>query len=244
MDRLTQSPSPTDEHGRAVSSMFGRIARWYDFLNRFLSAGQDQRWRRELASQAWIGSTRRVLDLAAGTLDVTRELTRQHPDVKVIAADFSLPMLVQGKHKLNADSGSRTQLALADGRALPLPEASVDSVTIAFGVRNITPRSVAFAEMYRVLAPGGVVCILEFGSGKTRIWRGLYNLYLRWALPALGRIFSGDKAAYTYLADTITAFPGPRELAEEMEAEGFTEVRYRSMTSGIVYLHVGRKPQT
>ncbi|MBQ2477175.1 MAG: class I SAM-dependent methyltransferase, partial [Desulfovibrio sp.] len=118
---------------------------------------------------------------------------------------------------------------------------SVDSVTIAFGIRNILPRAEALKEMHRVLVPGGRACILEFGSGRDKIWGGLYNVYLTRLLPAIGRLVSRDSGAYAYLARTIMAFPSARELRKEMEDAGFAKVRYEKLTSGIVCLHVGEK---
>ncbi len=226
---------------RAVSGMFGRIARYYDLLNHVLSLGIDCWWRRVLADSVRPGPTGRFLDLAAGTLDVSLALRRRHPDREVLALDFCLPMLLRGRAKLAARKERRVFTAAADGKRLPLPDASVDSVTIAFGIRNIVPRDLALREMLRVLAPGGRACILEFGSGRDRIWGGLYNLYLDRLLPAVGRLVSRDPAAYAYLARTIRQFPSALELAREMEEAGFARVRYRKLTSGIVCLHMGEK---
>jgi demethylmenaquinone methyltransferase/2-methoxy-6-polyprenyl-1,4-benzoquinol methylase len=240
MASAPESPRP-DEHGRGVSMMFGRIAGWYDFLNHFLSLGLDIVWRKALVRELDHGETGRVLDLAAGTLDVSREILRQHPGWRVIGADFSLPMLQRGKQKLDSPQGLAIWPVLADGRRLPLKDGCVDGVTIAFGIRNILPRETAFAEMLRVLRPGGRLCVLEFGSAKKRIWGGLYNQYLGKLLPVIGKIFSGDAQAYRYLAETIKAFPTAPELGLEMEQAGFDKVYYRPLLSGVVWLHVGEK---
>lgn len=221
--------------------MFGRIARWYDLLNHLLSGGLDLYWRYRLVRQVVPGPTGRVLDLAAGTLDVSREILRQHPELRVPALDFCPPMLEAGRHKLKGELVDAIWPVAADGRHLPLADASVDCVTIAFGIRNIVPRSEAFAEMLRVLVPGGRACILEFGTGRTPVWKGLYNFYLNGVLPLAGRIVSGDSKAYRYLADTIMAFPTADELADEMRAAGFARVYHLPLTSGIVRLHVGEK---
>lgn len=230
------------EHARQVSGMFGRIARWYDLLNHVLSGGLDLYWRYRLVRQVVPGPTGRVLDLAAGTLDVSLEILRQHPQVRVPALDFCPPMLVQGKTKLKGHRAGVIWPVAADGRALPLADQSVDCVTIAFGIRNILPRSEAFAEILRVLVPGGRLCVLEFGTGRTPVWKGLYNFYLTKLLPLVGRIVSGDSGAYRYLADTIMAFPTADELAEEMQQCGFGRVYHLPLTSGIVRLHVAEKP--
>ena len=232
-----------DEHGRKVADMFGRIAGWYDFLNHFLSVGQDIYWRYRLARAARPAPGGWVLDLAAGTLDVSVELTRQYPSVKVAALDFSLPMLAEGKRKKL--KGRRAEVIIpvqADGRKLPLVDQSMDAATIAFGIRNILPRKEAFDEFYRVLKPGGRLCVLEFGTGSRRVWKGVYNFYLDKLLPLVGRVVSGDSGAYRYLAETIKNFPDERALAREMVDAGFERVYHLPMMSGIVYLHVGQKP--
>lgn len=228
--------SPSD-HGQRVARLFDGIAGWYDFLNHFLSAGLDVYWRRRLVRFVRLGSTQTVLDLAAGTLDVSREILRQHPQAKVLAFDFSRSMLCAGAGKVPAVFPVQ-----ADGRVLPLPDACVDTVTIAFGIRNILPRTDAYKEILRVLTPGGRLCILEFGTGQARIWRGLYNFYLRAILPRIGRFFSKDPSAYQYLADTIRAFPDAKILCSELLDAGFDQASYQALSSGIVYIHVARKP--
>lgn len=231
--------------------MFGRIVRWYDGLNTVLSCGLDRLWRKRLAREALAcpRRTRRVLDLAAGTLDVSLALRRQAPDSTVLALDFCPPMLLAGRRKLHGDNARAVKPVTADALHLPLPDACVDAVTIAFGIRNIVPRDAAFAEMLRVLVPGGRACILEFGSGKNRIWGGLYNFYLNRVLPGIGRLVSKDSAgkdgseggAYGYLAHSIRAFPTAAELEDELRASGFARVRHTPLTSGIVCLHTAEK---
>ncbi|HMM37638.1 MAG TPA: ubiquinone/menaquinone biosynthesis methyltransferase [Desulfovibrio sp.] len=234
--------APAEAHGHKVAAMFGRIARWYDFLNRLLSLGQDVWWRYRLVRAVNPPPDGLVLDLAAGTLDVSVELLRQHPDLRVAALDFTLPMLAVGRErKLKGARVERIFPVQADGRALPLPDASVDAVTIAFGIRNIKPRAEAYAEILRVLKPGGRLCVLEFGTGSRRVWKGLYNFYLDKLLPAIGRLVSRDEGAYRYLADTIRAFPDERALARELLEAGFAKVYHLPMLSGIVFLHVAGK---
>lgn len=223
--------------------MFGRIAGWYDFLNHFLSLGLDIVWRKRLADHLNLPRERacRVLDLAAGTLDVSLEVAARHPECRVAAADFCLPMLLKGKEKLIRRGVASIDPVQADGRALPFAGSCFDAAAIAFGIRNIRPRSEAYAEFLRVLKPGGRLCILEFGSGKQRILGGLYNLYLNRLLPAIGRIFSKDDGAYQYLADTIREFPDAQTLAGEMRTAGFGEVFWEKLAFGIVVIHVGVK---
>ncbi|WP_027369496.1 ubiquinone/menaquinone biosynthesis methyltransferase [Desulfovermiculus halophilus] len=232
--RQSLDPSLQTQTGKAVGDMFGRIAPVYDLLNRCLSLGLDISWRKALVQAAAPPSGGRVLDLAAGTLDVAAMLQASRPRLSVLAADISLPMLMRGRSKNR--QGKILPLG-ADARRLPLPDASVDRVTIAFGLRNIRPRENAYAEIQRVLTPGGRLCILEFGSGGQRILGGLYNLYLTRFLPALGRLISRDRQAYTYLARTICEFPTAPALEAEMRTAGFSWVTGLPLSSGIVWLH-------
>ncbi len=234
-----------DEHAVRVSRLFSGIVRWYDFLNRLLSLGLDQGWRKCLAALVFPeiseeGKGKKILDLAAGTLDVALALRRRYPAVEVLAMDFCPPMLVRGQDKLAGEDLERVLLSAADARFLPLPDGSVNGITMAFGIRNIAPRSTAFAEMLRVLAPGGRACILEFGTGRNRIWLGVYNFYLRRILPLIGRL-SGDPEAYRYLARTIMEFPDADSLSAEMHDAGFARVYHIPLCSGIVCIHVAEK---
>lgn len=225
-----------------VNAMFGRIAGVYDFLNHFLSLGIDRYWRRELAGLTKKGSRRLMPDLAAGTLDVALAVLKARPDVYIPAIDFCQPMLEKGLAKLDTEERRKRVLpCVGDAMSLPLPDNCADSLTMAFGIRNISPRAPAFKEMLRVLAPGGRACILEFGSGQERVWGGIYNFYLAHILPRIGALYARDKKAYSYLSRTINEFPHARRLAEEMEEAGFVDVRFRKLSSGIVCLHWGHK---
>ncbi len=230
-----------EDHGRQVVSLFGRIAPWYDFLNHFLSLGLDISWRKRLRRCVRVGRANRVLDLAAGTLDVSREIVRHMPDVHVLAIDFSEPMLRRGRKKIRTPRDLQILPVVADGRTLPVDGQSVDCVTIAFGIRNIRPREPAYQEVLRVLTPGGRFCILEFGAGRRKILRGFYNLYLNRILPMIGQIFSGDSQAYRYLAESIREFPDADALAGELITAGFERVYSVPLTFGIVQLHVAEK---
>jgi demethylmenaquinone methyltransferase/2-methoxy-6-polyprenyl-1,4-benzoquinol methylase len=221
--------------------MFSRIVPCYDILNRILSLGCDRFWRARLAEATRPGPTGRMLDLAAGTFDVALALCARYPDVTVAAVDFCLPMLQKGCSKLRGRNQKRILPIAGNATCLPLPDASVDSIAMAFGIRNIQARHTAFAEMLRVLAPGGLACILEFGSSRERIWGGIYNLYLKHLLPGLGKRISGDDGAYAYLAHTIRDFPDAAALEEELRNAGFARTRFERIFSGIVCLHVAEK---
>ncbi|MCC8194768.1 MAG: ubiquinone/menaquinone biosynthesis methyltransferase [Deltaproteobacteria bacterium] len=235
-------------HQHGVSAMFGRIASGYDAANRILSFGVDTLWRRRLVKGVEAafapGSRRRILDLAAGTYDVSLALVRSVPGASVLAADFCLPMLQAGKGKLDAAGAyakGRIRPIAGDALRLPLKDGSVDAVTVSFGLRNMRPRADALAEAHRVLTPGGVFHILEFGTARGRIWGGLYNVYLTRILPLVGGMVTGDREAYEYLAGTIEAFPEAAVLSEELRQAGFRDVAARKLWGGIVYLHTGKK---
>jgi demethylmenaquinone methyltransferase/2-methoxy-6-polyprenyl-1,4-benzoquinol methylase len=168
-------------------------------------------------------------------------LAERFPNHEIAALDFCLPMLLRGRKKALKLRRDNIRLLSGDARALPLRNASVDAVTTAFGLRNIRPRERAYAEVLRVLRPGGRFCILEFTSAEKPVVFGLYNLYLNHVLPTAGRLFSGNKAAYRYLADTIRRYPAAEKLDEEMRSAGFTGVRHETFTAGIVGIHSGEK---
>ncbi|MDE5832060.1 MAG: ubiquinone/menaquinone biosynthesis methyltransferase [Desulfovibrio sp.] len=222
--------------------MFGRIAGVYDFLNHFLSLGIDRYWRRELVGLVLWDQKRPVLDLASGTLDVALAIGDRFPDAEIAAIDFCPEMLAKGVPKLKKKAG-RVFPCAGDALAIPAKNDSCSSLTMAFGIRNIPDRARAFKEMFRVLSPGGRACILEFSSGRERIWGGIYNFYLEKILPRAGRMVSRDDTAYSYLADTIRAFPPAGTLAREMEDAGFEKASWRKLTSGAVCLHWADKPR-
>jgi demethylmenaquinone methyltransferase/2-methoxy-6-polyprenyl-1,4-benzoquinol methylase len=182
-----------------------------------------------------------ALDLAAGTLDVSLALRHLQPEIVVAAVDFCPAMLIRGRRKLTGKNMHRVLPVTADAKRLPVRSAFADCLTIAFGIRNILPRQAAYAEMLRALKPGGRACILELGSGRERIWGGIYNFYLNVILPGIGRVISGDRTAYSYLAESIRAFPTARELESELLEAGFARVWQQKLTSGNVCLHTAEK---
>lgn len=229
----------------AVNSMFGRIAHRYDVANRLLSGGIDKRWRRKLVSSVRQTNPSDVLDLATGSGDVAFALSRGLPvRTHIIGMDFCQPMLDEAEEKKRRSGPGRyenVRFQQGDGLALPLPDESVDTVTIAFGLRNLADRSRGLSEMKRVLRPNGHVFVLEF-SQPYRWFKPFYYFYLRKVLPSIAGLVTGDKAAYVYLNETISEFPDRATLAEEIAAVGFTGVRAHPMTLGIVALHVAQRP--
>jgi demethylmenaquinone methyltransferase/2-methoxy-6-polyprenyl-1,4-benzoquinol methylase len=224
-----------------VQRIFSEIAPRYDLLNRLLSGGIDPSWRR--AAIAALGVERRpagaYLDLCAGTLDVGAAIAkcdgfRGH----VIGVDFAEPMLRAGRRKAPA---SVLSPVVADALSVPLADASCDGALVAFGIRNVTSREGACAEMLRVLRPGGRFVILEFSTPRSAVIRWVYNLYSRRVLPLVGALISGHPTAYQYLPDSIAQFPNAPALASIMSSSGFGAVSWTPLTFGVAAIHVGEK---
>ncbi len=222
----------------AVRALFGRVAPRYDLLNRLLSAGRDVFWRQAAAAALAPAVDGPLLDLACGTLDLSLELARRHPDRLVVGADFSLPMIRAGRGKLPAPRG-RVAVLAGDGLRLPFGEAVFAGASIAFGIRNMPDRPAALAELARVLRPGGRLAVLEFGLPGGRL-AGVYLPYLTRLLPRLARLLSPDPAAYAYLAQSILEFPPPSDFLAMMAGAGLAG-RILPLNRGIVNLYLGTK---
>ncbi len=240
----TTPPGATDEAQAAawVRGMFGRIAGHYDLLNHVLSFNMDKRWRGitvRRVSHILDQPDARVLDLCCGTGDVLLSLEEKR-GASVFGSDFCHPMLTAAKQKIERKHFQST-LFEADALRLPLREGSFDLITIAFGFRNLSNYESGFAELLRVLKPGGTVAILEFSQPTNRIFGAVYRFFSAKVLPAIGGIISGSREAYTYLPQSIGKFPGAGELAVRMRSAGFAEVEFERMTGGSVALHLGRK---
>ncbi|HEX9165516.1 MAG TPA: class I SAM-dependent methyltransferase [Gemmatimonadales bacterium] len=220
-----------------VREMFTAIAPRYDFLNHLLSLNVDRLWRRQaVAELGWESApSGTYLDLCSGTMDLAAALgNREGFTGRVIGADFVQPMLVRGKGK-----SARVTPVAADALEMPFPDARFDGATVGFGVRNLANLDAGIREMARVLKPGARLVILEFTTPKFPPMRALYFAYFRNILPAVGRFFSQHANAYTYLRDSVLAFPEPDALAKKMVAAGFGDVRWKRLTGGICAWHVG-----
>ena len=221
--------------------MFARIARRYDIANHLLSGGIDYWWRQRLVRAVYDSHATSVLDLATGSGDVVFALADGlAPGVTLLGIDFCQPMLDEAVKK--RDENHRwTHIAfrLGDGMALPLPDASFQAITISFGLRNMVNRAQALQEMRRVLKPDGRLFILEFS--QPMVWfRPFYYTYLKYVLPIVSGIITGDRSAYEYLGGSIEQYPDRIAMSEEIRQAGFNSVRALPLSCGIVALHEAR----
>lgn len=224
-----------------VQQIFSEIAPRYDLLNHVLSMNIDKAWRRRaLEALAWREAPQgRYLDLCAGTLDVGTQLVRQAGfGGYVMAADFAEPMLRMGDGK-----APRTALGpvAADALQLPVADAVFDGAIVAFGIRNVAALDAGLREVHRTLRPGARFVILEFSTPRHAVMRAGYQFYFHAVLPAIGRLVSGHRTAYSYLPKSVQHFPVEEELASRMTGAGFRDVRWTPLSFGIAAIHVGTK---
>jgi demethylmenaquinone methyltransferase / 2-methoxy-6-polyprenyl-1,4-benzoquinol methylase len=213
--------------------MFDGVARRYDLTNTVLSLGQDRYWRRATRSALGVGPGQKVLDLAAGTAVSTVELTKS--GAWCVAADFPVVMLAAG-------AARNVPKVAGDATRLPFCDGVFDAVTISFGLRNVADQPAALREMLRVTRPGGRLVVCEFSTPTNGLFATAYKEYLMRALPRVAQAVSSNPDAYVYLAESIRAWPDQATLAHRISAAGWSAVRWRNLTGGIVALHAGYKP--
>jgi demethylmenaquinone methyltransferase/2-methoxy-6-polyprenyl-1,4-benzoquinol methylase len=238
-------PGNEAEAARRIREMFGRIAPRYDLLNHLLSLRIDVRWRNALVRRVDEYLRRpetRWMDVCCGTGDLLIALEAQRrrklPNARPgLGSDFCRPMLSSARRKL-AGEGFSSGLLEADALALPLPDKSLDLITIAYGFRNLANYRRGVEEMHRLLAPGGCLAILEFSRPTNPLLAPLFGFYFRHVLPRVGNTISGSGGAYSYLQSSVERFPGPRELAAVLQQSGFRRVDYFPLTGGISVLHL------
>lgn len=236
------NPYGTDGRHKAtqVEAMFDSIAPAYDFMNRAMTLGIDKSWRRlgvELAAGKHPG---RILDVATGTGDLAIALAKRIPDAHITGIDLSEGMLTEGRRKVKeCGFEKRITLEYADCLDLPFPDASFDVITVAFGVRNFEHLDKGYAEMHRVLRPGGTLIVLELSVPTSKILRPLYQIYTRGVIPFMGRMVSRDSRAYTYLPESIAAVPRGEHMLNLMREAGFRKAVYRPLTFGVCTLYAG-----
>lgn len=225
--------------GPKVRAMFAGIARRYDLLNRIISGGRDQAWRRRTVKMAQLKGTESVLDVCCGTGDLALMFARNGA-ARVVASDFTPEMLVLAAAKA-AKAGIKLPLLAADALRLPFPDASFDVVSVGYGVRNFQDIDAGLRELARVLKPGGRLAILEATPARGLIGR-LANWYINRVVPWLGNKLTGSNdRAYSYLADSIQLFPDAEALKQRLQQAGFTDVRYRKLNLGTMAIHVGTR---
>jgi len=227
-----------EEKASRVRGVFDSVVQKYDVMNDLMSAGMHRAWKRFTVEISGVGPGKRVLDVAGGTADLARLFAdRVGATGQVVLTDINAAMLELGRDRL-LDRGCVTPVVQCDAEALPFESRSFDCVSIAFGLRNVTRKEHALAEMHRVLKPGGVVLILEF-SKVTPAFQAAYDWYSFNVLPRLGRIVANDEASYRYLAESIRMHPDQATLKSMLEAAGFERVEWFNMTGGVVALHRG-----
>jgi demethylmenaquinone methyltransferase/2-methoxy-6-polyprenyl-1,4-benzoquinol methylase len=231
---------PEEEKAKRVGGVFDSVASRYDVMNDLMSLGLHRVWKRFAIEQSRVRPGERVLDVAGGTGDLTREFVRRVGATgSVVLTDINGAMLVVGRDSL-MDEGIVVPVAQCDAERLPFPSDTFDCVTVAFGLRNMTHKDVALKEMFRVLRAGGRLVVLEF----SRVWKPLtplYDAYSFQVLPRLGKAVAGDADSYRYLAESIRMHPDQETLKTMMQQAGFDRVDYFNLSAGVVALHKGIK---
>ncbi|MBK8290766.1 MAG: bifunctional demethylmenaquinone methyltransferase/2-methoxy-6-polyprenyl-1,4-benzoquinol methylase UbiE [Flammeovirgaceae bacterium] len=236
-------PYKEDRAGKKqqVARMFDSISGNYDFLNHFLSLGIDIRWRKKAIKLLAKSKPKLILDVATGTGDFAIETLKLNPD-QVIGVDISEGMLEVGRKKMKARGiDHKIDLRLGDSENLPFEENKFDAVIVAFGVRNFENLEKGLTEMQRVLKPGGQLVVLEFSKPRTFPFKQLYNFYFKFVLPKIGQLVSRDSAAYTYLPESVQAFPDGTDFTNILNRIGFNYTTCQSLTFGISSLYTGTK---
>jgi demethylmenaquinone methyltransferase/2-methoxy-6-polyprenyl-1,4-benzoquinol methylase len=225
-----------------VAGMFDDIAFRYDFLNRFLSAGIDTRWRKKAIRQLESIHPKTILDVATGTADVAIMASGILKPEKITGIDISDGMLEIGRKKI-AKLGlqDRIQLLNGDCETIKFDDDSFEAVTVAFGVRNFENLEKGLSEIKRVLKPGGKLVVLEFSKPRSAVVKPMYNLYMKYICPALGKIFSKNRNAYQYLDESIKKFPEGKNFTAILDKLGYSNIYYKPLSLGICSIYCGEK---
>ncbi len=230
----------TDGKKEQVAQMFDNIAHRYDFLNHFFSLGIDILWRKKAIRLLKGKASNIILDVATGTGDMAFELLSLSPD-RVIGVDISQGMLDIGKKKIiERKKSDKMEFQLGDSEALAFPDGHFDIATVSFGARNFENLRKGLGDMHRVLKKDGSICVLEFSQPSGFPLKQLYNLYSKRIMPGLGKLISKDKAAYTYLPESVQAFPYGEQFAGILKEVGFSEVQIHPVTGGIASIYIAK----
>lgn len=225
-----------------VREMFNSIAPAYDVMNRMMTLGIDTIWRRKAVDMVGKYNPRRVLDVATGTGDLAFLIDKRLRPEQLLGIDLSEGMLAIAREKaLQNGVADRLSFAVEDCLSLSLPDNSYDAITVAYGVRNFENLKQGFAEMYRVLAPGGVLCVIELSTPEHFPMRQLYKFYTYTIIPLVGRIVSRDKQAYSYLPRSVAAVAQGEEMLDIFRSVGFKNCRLRRLTFGACTIYMGEK---
>ncbi|MCH5222388.1 MAG: bifunctional demethylmenaquinone methyltransferase/2-methoxy-6-polyprenyl-1,4-benzoquinol methylase UbiE [Muribaculaceae bacterium] len=238
------TPYINDERNKneQVRSMFDAIAPAYDFMNRAMSFGFDRLWLRRLINEARAANPHQIVDLATGTGDVAFALAKKMPDALITGIDLSDGMLEKARAKAKALT-VKPNINFIQGDCLDtgLGNDSTDAITIAYGVRNFADIAAGYREMYRILRPGGKLCVLELSTPTSAVTKALYKLYTHYLVPIAGRLLSHDPRAYSYLPESIAAAPQRMDMTEIMQQAGFSNTAFRSFTFGVCTLYTAYK---
>lgn len=241
----TVTPYNTEESKKEqVASMFDNIAHRYDFLNQLLSLGIHKTWRRKAIAKLIDARPKTILDVATGTGDFAIEARKRLQPDHITGVDISEGMLNHGRVKLKEKGlDAFITLQTGDSENLPFPTASFDAVTVAFGVRNFENLRKGLSGMFGVLKPGGTLVVLEFSRPRKFPIKQLYSFYFLKMLPFIGKLFSKDSRAYTYLPESVNAFPDGETFLQLLREAGYTEVTSQTLTLGIASIYTGRKAE-
>ena len=234
---------PLTDKAKLVRGVFDSVAGKYDVMNDLMSFGIHRLWKRITLSRAGLRPGMRALDLAGGTGDLSSGMLQQVGRTGlVVLSDINQEMLTRGRDRLiNDGAGFEAQTALVNAESIPFADNSFDTVTISFGLRNVTDKALALREMLRVLKPGGRALVLEFSKPQHELTQKIYDLYSFKALPLMGKLVAKDEASYQYLAESIRMHPDQDTLRDMMQQAGFMQCDYLNMSDGIVALHWGFK---
>lgn len=226
-----------------VREMFDSIAPAYDFMNRAMTLGIDKLWRAKAVRMIRRATPCSILDVATGTGDLAIKMARKMPGVTVTGLDLSPGMVERGNAKVaNARLSGRVKLEVGDSLAMGYDDNTFDCVTVAYGVRNFEHLLQGYREMVRVLRPGGMLVVIELSTPTSPVVRPFYRFYTRCLIPAIGRLVSRDRRAYTYLPESIAAVPQGSAMTSLMEQAGLTDTRFVPLTFGTCTIYVGVKP--
>jgi demethylmenaquinone methyltransferase/2-methoxy-6-polyprenyl-1,4-benzoquinol methylase len=238
---VTPYKDQTTSKKEQVATMFNNIAPKYDFLNQLLSMGIHKGWRRKAVQLLKDNNPKTILDIATGTGDFAIEAMKLNPD-KVVGVDISEGMLKFGVEKINKlGLQNKIELKLGDSENLPFSDNSFDAITVGFGVRNFENLEKGINDIYRVLSPNGMVSILEFSKPRKFPIKQIYHFYFRFVTPMIGKIFSKDSSAYTYLPESVKAFPDGEDFLNVLRKAGFKESKAIPVSFGIASIYVARK---